>query len=194
VTAKNAVFWDVVPCKSCVNRGFGGTHRLHLQGRKKPRTRNQREQVQTAATCSRWFLSRGFFYPEDEGDAFFRNVGLHKTYTAPHPRRRHSSQTYISPQPKNGKWRLSAYGIYTDWSDERVSFYTGASRIALVRTIPTLFSQDSMILWKFKHTDLPCYSLYACNVEWNGKLFLSSEKKLIWKDMTLVYPTIQSSP
>jgi hypothetical protein len=29
---KNAVFWDVAPCRSCVNRRFGGTFRLHLQG------------------------------------------------------------------------------------------------------------------------------------------------------------------
>jgi hypothetical protein len=28
---KNAVFWDVAPCSSCVNRRFGGTYRLHLQ-------------------------------------------------------------------------------------------------------------------------------------------------------------------
>jgi hypothetical protein len=33
VTMKNAVFWDVTPCRSCVNRRFGGTYRL-LQGRK----------------------------------------------------------------------------------------------------------------------------------------------------------------
>jgi hypothetical protein len=26
-------------------------------------------------TCSRWFLARGFFYPEDGGDTFPRNVG-----------------------------------------------------------------------------------------------------------------------
>jgi hypothetical protein len=31
---KNAVFWDVAPCSSCMNRRFGGTYRLHLQGRK----------------------------------------------------------------------------------------------------------------------------------------------------------------
>jgi hypothetical protein len=31
---KNAVFWDVAPCSFCVNRHFGGTYRLHLQGRK----------------------------------------------------------------------------------------------------------------------------------------------------------------
>jgi hypothetical protein len=33
VTMKIAVFWDVAPCRHCVNRRFGGTYRLHLQGR-----------------------------------------------------------------------------------------------------------------------------------------------------------------
>jgi hypothetical protein len=31
---KNAVFWDVSLCRSCMNRRFGGLYRLHLQGRK----------------------------------------------------------------------------------------------------------------------------------------------------------------
>jgi hypothetical protein len=31
-TLKNAVFWDVAPCESFKNR-FGGTCRLHLQGK-----------------------------------------------------------------------------------------------------------------------------------------------------------------
>jgi hypothetical protein len=31
VTMKKAVFWDVAPCRYCVNRRFGGTNRLHLQ-------------------------------------------------------------------------------------------------------------------------------------------------------------------
>jgi hypothetical protein len=31
---KNVVFWDVALCRSCVNRRFGGTYRLHIQGRK----------------------------------------------------------------------------------------------------------------------------------------------------------------
>jgi hypothetical protein len=31
---KNAIFWDVAPCRSYVNRRFGGKYRLHLQGRK----------------------------------------------------------------------------------------------------------------------------------------------------------------
>jgi hypothetical protein len=48
-----------------------------------------------AATCSRWFFARGFFYPEDGGDMILRNVGsIDHIYTAPHPRRRHSS-TYM---------------------------------------------------------------------------------------------------
>jgi hypothetical protein len=34
VTMKNTVFWDVALCRSCVNRRFGGTYRLHLQCRK----------------------------------------------------------------------------------------------------------------------------------------------------------------
>jgi hypothetical protein len=36
-----------------------------------------------AATCSRWFLARKFFYPEDGGDTILRNVGSHRNYTAP---------------------------------------------------------------------------------------------------------------
>jgi hypothetical protein len=44
-----------------------------------------------AATSSRWFLVRGYFYLEDGGVIFLRNVGLHNIYMAPYPRRRHSS-------------------------------------------------------------------------------------------------------
>jgi hypothetical protein len=81
VTMKNSVFWDVAPCRSCVNRRFGGTYRPHLQGRLQ----------QSAANCSRWFFARGFFYPEDGGYALLRNFAWHMVYTAPHPRRQHSS-------------------------------------------------------------------------------------------------------
>jgi hypothetical protein len=31
VTMKNAVFWDVASYRSCLNRRFGGTYRLHPQ-------------------------------------------------------------------------------------------------------------------------------------------------------------------
>jgi hypothetical protein len=47
---KNAVFWNVALCKSCANIRFGGTYRLHLQGRK------LREQ---GANVSRWLQHAG---------------------------------------------------------------------------------------------------------------------------------------
>jgi hypothetical protein len=50
VTATNilfmnsTIFWDITPCSPLrVNRHFGGTYRLHLQGRKISRERHQRE-------------------------------------------------------------------------------------------------------------------------------------------------------
>jgi hypothetical protein len=70
VTIKNAVVWNVALCRSCVNRRFG---------------------LQSAATCSSWFLALGFFYPEDGYYTFPRNAGSYKIYTAQHPRRRLSS-------------------------------------------------------------------------------------------------------
>jgi hypothetical protein len=185
MTMKKVVFWDLASCSLGYNQSFGGTYRLHLQGRwiatriqweggcdspalkmqairsseTSVLTKTTRHQIpeddflQTlsiydvdentalykvasvslffnyivikklaegkcrsekmpsfgmlcrvdlvwsdvseehiaAATCSSWFLTRGFFYPEDGGDTFLRNFGSHKSYTAPHPRRRHSS-------------------------------------------------------------------------------------------------------
>jgi hypothetical protein len=34
VVMNSSTFWDIAPCSSCVNRRFGGTYGLHLQGRK----------------------------------------------------------------------------------------------------------------------------------------------------------------
>jgi hypothetical protein len=38
-----------------------------------------------SATCSRWFLARRFFYPEDGGNTFLQNVVSHKIYMVQHP-------------------------------------------------------------------------------------------------------------
>jgi hypothetical protein len=58
VTMKIAVFWDVAPWRFCVKRRFGGTYRLHLQGRKiRARGSSVSRWMQSAATCSRWFLA-----------------------------------------------------------------------------------------------------------------------------------------
>jgi hypothetical protein len=42
INMKSIIFWDVTPCSllSC-NRRFGGTYRLHLQGRRKHFSKNQ---------------------------------------------------------------------------------------------------------------------------------------------------------
>jgi hypothetical protein len=45
----------------------------------------------SVVTCLRCFLARGFIYHEYGGARYIRNVGSHKIYTAPHPKRRHSS-------------------------------------------------------------------------------------------------------
>jgi hypothetical protein len=34
VVTNVAIFWDIAPCTPYVNRRFGGTYHLHLQGRK----------------------------------------------------------------------------------------------------------------------------------------------------------------
>jgi hypothetical protein len=43
---KSTIFWDKMQCiQLTVNRRFGGTSRLHLQGRRVSQTRNQRESM-----------------------------------------------------------------------------------------------------------------------------------------------------
>jgi hypothetical protein len=63
VVMKSSAFWDTTSCSPMkFNRRFGGTCRLHFQGRRISQARNQRE--------SRWQAE-----PEDGGDMFPRNVG-----------------------------------------------------------------------------------------------------------------------
>jgi hypothetical protein len=40
---KKAVFWDVAPCRNGVNRRFGVTYCLHLQGRREIIRKSARE-------------------------------------------------------------------------------------------------------------------------------------------------------
>jgi hypothetical protein len=73
---KNAVFWDVAPCRSCVNRRFGESiasiFRVEKFASEEPAEHVAADcfqlVAQSAASCSRWFLARGYFYPEDGGD------------------------------------------------------------------------------------------------------------------------------
>jgi hypothetical protein len=58
VTMKNTVYSDVASCKYFVNRRFGGTYRLNLQGILNPQAMSQ-----STDTCSGWFIARGFLTP-----------------------------------------------------------------------------------------------------------------------------------
>jgi hypothetical protein len=120
VTMKNAIFWDVAPC--CYLLTLVPRSQISLPCRKRryvpPKHRFISQDLhsatsQSAATCSRWFLAFGFLYPEDGGDTLLRNVGsFHRIYTAPHPRRRHSSKlNFFTPtkvaqdmNPRTMKW------------------------------------------------------------------------------------------
>jgi hypothetical protein len=51
---KNAVFWDVTPCRYCINWSFGGTYRLHLQGGRKKWEKFANEEPAWADDCRRW--------------------------------------------------------------------------------------------------------------------------------------------
>jgi hypothetical protein len=80
VIMKSTIFWDITPCSLLrVNRRFGGTYCLHLQGRRISWARSQHE--------SRW---------QDGGDMFFRNVGwLSMDYTELYPRRWYFSHVLV---------------------------------------------------------------------------------------------------
>jgi hypothetical protein len=95
---KSINFWNIMPCSLLtVNRRFGGTYRLHLQGSRISQVRNQREAGNTQSSkgfsqqisdnlppaCLLVSCWTYFFDPEDGGDMFLRNVCWHSTdYTA----------------------------------------------------------------------------------------------------------------
>jgi hypothetical protein len=86
VVTKSIIFWDLKLCSLLRwNRRFGGTNRLHLQGRRK-------------------ILAKYIFFdPEDGGDVFLQNVGCISTeYTASHPIKLYSSSLFLSPLTQQG--------------------------------------------------------------------------------------------
>jgi hypothetical protein len=72
VVMKSSIFWDISPCSpSKVNRRFGRTCCLYLQGQRISQARNQRKSVATLATCfPTGFLHGLVFDPEDGGNMF----------------------------------------------------------------------------------------------------------------------------
>jgi hypothetical protein len=74
VTMKNVVFWDVVLCRSCVNRRFGGTYRLHLQGRK------IRERRTSVARCPKRRLTEDLHSATSQKTTFFNSYLIYIIY------------------------------------------------------------------------------------------------------------------
>jgi hypothetical protein len=86
---KSIIFRDMTPCRPLsVNRRFGGTYRLHLQGR----WNTFSKKTCLTPACLMVSCWTYFFDPEDGGYMFLRNVGWHSTdYTASYPIRWYSS-------------------------------------------------------------------------------------------------------
>jgi hypothetical protein len=99
---KKAVFWDVAPCGSCMDRRFG-SYNSHTAPRvasnfrvEKISGRGRMLVVNNASLLLELSSLADIFYPQDGGYMFHRNVGSYKTHTAPHPRRLHSSSYQIT--------------------------------------------------------------------------------------------------
>jgi hypothetical protein len=77
VVMKSSIFWDITPYSPLkVNRRFGVTGCLHLQGRRINQAINQREaDFSVYYLLHAGFLLGLFFDPEYEGDIFLLNVG-----------------------------------------------------------------------------------------------------------------------
>jgi hypothetical protein len=87
VTLKNAVFWNVAPCRSCVNRRFGITYRLHLQSRRiRQRGISVDRWLQSLWVSENNVLRRIFGTKRDEVTGGLRklhNEELHNVYSSP---------------------------------------------------------------------------------------------------------------
>jgi hypothetical protein len=79
----------LTPCSPLkVNRRFGVTYRLHLQGRiSRERYQHEIRWEAGLSPASAGYLLGLLFDPEDVGDIFLRNVGLSPNYKALQPRR-----------------------------------------------------------------------------------------------------------
>jgi hypothetical protein len=108
---KRAIFWDITPCSPLrVNRRFGGTCRLHFQGRKMSCTRDQRES--SCHLLSRWSLAQLIFIPWRWSRYVPRNVGWLSTGSACHLLSRWSLAQLIFSTLK-----MEAIGSSETWVD-----------------------------------------------------------------------------
>jgi hypothetical protein len=100
VVIKSSILWDITPSSPLeVNRRFGGTCRLHLQGWR-------------ISLLYVGFLFGLFFVPEDGGDMLLRNVGcLSAEYTALYYPRRQDSLSHFAHSIWQAKDHCHSYCI-----------------------------------------------------------------------------------
>jgi hypothetical protein len=73
VTMKNAVSWNVEPCRSCVNLRLGGTYRLHHQGRKIRERRTKKSRwLQTEFSLPPHLRTKQIQFPKRRVFYFFK--------------------------------------------------------------------------------------------------------------------------
>jgi hypothetical protein len=104
---KSSILWDITSCSPLrVNWLFGGTYRLHLQGR--------RISLPLSVTLFHvGFLLYLVFDPED-GDLFLRNVGWHSTdYTEERTIEGKQSHCFVSSY--SGESSLQNCGVGVKW-------------------------------------------------------------------------------
>jgi hypothetical protein len=71
VVVKSIIFWDITPCSPLsVNRRFGGTYRLHLQGRRSSARNQQANRYQIRITLNNKTT-------KDTQKKFYKAVAVH---------------------------------------------------------------------------------------------------------------------
>jgi hypothetical protein len=146
---KNAVFWDVAPCRSCVNRRFGGTYR----------------QVPSAHAGSSF---ADFSTLKMEATRSSDSSVNNKIYTAPHPRRRHFSNFVLVSykiNPSRTKIRsLPQRDVIRNALIRKPLFFTTLKRISII-TGYRLDNSDILgkgryfSFWRCLHTSIAIQSV-----------------------------------
>jgi hypothetical protein len=128
---KNAVFWEVALCRYCLNRRFGWTYRLHLQGIRNPRAMNQCEQV--AAVCS---LLEAICYSETSVNTIskWRHVPEDDFLHSHRRENLKSSIIQIFPSSPYSGWIHRFSSEHSQgWPPEKVSAYSTCIKLKILR-------------------------------------------------------------
>jgi hypothetical protein len=89
---KNAAFWNMTPCGSCMDRSFGETNRLHHQGEKNQQTSLLHLLVTVNDVPGSLILLTLMI----EAICSSETSLCCKSLTPSHPRRRHSSLQHVT--------------------------------------------------------------------------------------------------